>query len=184
MNLRIICLSISLLIQTSYAGTLEPLCGVKNFQQTMLKIFNEQRMKQEQCGIKTVPPAGKLHLSKELSEAAAYHAIDMARNDFFEHTGSDGKEVSKRVDRTSYGEWDALGENIHFGSITPEGAVTGWMDSPGHCLNMMNPDFIDVGAACVSSDKGMYWVQVLSSPKLEDIDLGRKKTRHKKGRFS
>lgn len=164
------------------ANSLE--CGVKNFQQTMLKIFNEQRMKEEQCGNKVVQPAGKLHWSPELSEAAAYHALDMARNNFIEHQGTDGKEVNKRVDRTNYGEWDSLGENIHFGSVTPEGAVNGWMHSPGHCLNMMNPEFIDVGAACVSSEKGMYWVQVLSAPKLENIDLGRKKTHLKKDRSS
>jgi uncharacterized protein YkwD len=43
-------------------------------------------------------------------------------------------------------------------------AVQGWVDSPSHCQNMMNPQFTEVAVACVGqpgSQWGTYWTMVL-----------------------
>ena len=45
---------------------------------------------------------------------------------------------------------------------------SGWLDSPGHCENIMDPRFAEMGiayAAGKSSKPGLYWVQVLVEPR-------------------
>ena len=39
--------------------------------------------------------------------------------------------------------------------------VEGWLANPGHCANLMNPQFTELGAAYAvdpQSDAGIYWV--------------------------
>ena len=45
--------------------------------------------------------------------------------------------------------------------------VQGWLNSPGHCANMMSPGFTEMGVAFVvdrKSEAGIYWTQVLATP--------------------
>ena len=61
------------------------------------------------------------------------------------------------------------GENIAAGSqMTPETAVAGWIRSPGHCANLMNPGFSEMGAAFAvdaRSEMGVYWTQAFGAPR-------------------
>jgi uncharacterized protein YkwD len=41
--------------------------------------------------------------------------------------------------------WSDGGENIATGYLTPRDAVAGWMASPEHCQNLMDPDYRDMG---------------------------------------
>jgi uncharacterized protein YkwD len=45
--------------------------------------------------------------------------------------------------------------------------MAGWMASPGHCANIMQADFRDIGLACVnggaSSSYRTYWTMTLGS---------------------
>ena len=46
--------------------------------------------------------------------------------------------------------------------------MAGWLASPGHCSNIMNPDFTEMGAAYAidkSSAAGSYWTQVFGTPR-------------------
>lgn len=106
-----------------------------------------------------VPP---LQLSPQLSQAAQRHAEDMARNGFCGHTGSDGSSVSERVTAVGY-SFSCVGENCAAGQSNPEEVVQGWMKSPGHCRNILNPDYTEIGFGYVSdpsSSHHYYWVQV------------------------
>jgi len=40
-----------------------------------------------------------------------------------------------------------IGENIAAGQSSPNKAMASWLASPGHCANLMNPMFTQVGAA-------------------------------------
>ncbi len=69
--------------------------------------------------------------------------------------------------------WDAgyrgrqIGENIAAGQGSPSKAMAGWLASPGHCANLMNPMFTQVGAAFAEnarSDEGVYWTMVFGAP--------------------
>jgi uncharacterized protein YkwD len=90
-----------------------------------------------------------------LLQAALGHSQDMATNDYFSHTSLDGRTMADRVNATGY-SWSALGENIAAGYSTAETVVDGWMASDGHCANLMNPNFRDVGVACVASSTSKY----------------------------
>jgi uncharacterized protein YkwD len=46
--------------------------------------------------------------------------------------------------------------------------VQGWLDSPGHCENIMDPRFVEMGlgyATSHDSKHALYWVQVLATPR-------------------
>jgi len=55
----------------------------------------------------------------KLADAARAHPDDMALHNFFSHTGSDGSNVSIRVDSQAY-DWRAVGENLADGQRTSE----------------------------------------------------------------
>lgn len=76
------------------------------------------------------------------------------------HTGSDGSSPVQRIDREGY-SWSALGENVAFGYRNVASVMAGWLASPGHCSNIMNPNFTQLGAAEVD----YYWTQVFARPR-------------------
>jgi uncharacterized protein YkwD len=89
----------------------------------------------------------------------------MARYDYFSHTGRDGSTVDSRATRAGY-RWRAIGENIAAGQMDADAAVRGWINSPGHCANIMSPAFREMGAAFVvntQSSQGIYWTQVFGA---------------------
>jgi uncharacterized protein YkwD len=115
------------------------------------------------CGTRRMPPTAPLAWSDALASAAARHSADMARRDYFDHASPEGQRVGARVTAAGYG-WRSIGENIAGGDRSVEVVVRGWMDSPGHCANIMNPEFRDIGAACVErpgTTWGTYWTMVL-----------------------
>jgi uncharacterized protein YkwD len=92
----------------------------------------------------------------------------MAINRFFSHTGSDNSSAGDRISREGY-RWSAWGENIAAG--IPNSAVNAvmqsWIDSPGHCSNLMATVFTNFGAAKYSDSSsiyGVYWTQVFGRP--------------------
>lgn len=81
----------------------------------------------------------------------------MAANNFMSHIGSDGSDGYRRITEAGYVPiW--WGENILSGLSTVQSTVDWWMSSPGHCANIMQAKFKDVGLACVKASNGMmYW---------------------------
>ncbi len=128
----------------------------------MLQGVNEARAESRRCGGKKHEATHPLGWNEKLAQAALDHANDMAENEFFDHTGSDGSTIVERVERQDY-VWRAVGENIAMGPRTVADVMNGWLESPGHCSNIMNPDFREMGAAI--SDDGQYWVQVFAAPR-------------------
>lgn len=113
-----------------------------------------------------------LTANNKLSLAAEKHSEDMAFNDFFSHTGSDGSSVSTRVTRESYG-WKSVGENIAAGQTTPQKVVDAWIASPGHRENMLNSSWehVGVGYEYLANDNGNvnyqhYWTLDFATPLL------------------
>ncbi len=69
----------------------------------------------------------------------------MALDNFFSHTGSDGSSPGQRISRQGY-PWRAYGENIAVGDLTVSSVLQGWLGSEGHCRNLMDPTFTEIGA--------------------------------------
>jgi uncharacterized protein YkwD len=127
----------------------------------MLQEVNKVRGQSCKCGNERQSAAPPLVWDDKLERAAQRHANDMARKKFFSHTGSDKSTVSSRVDKEKF-VWMLVGENLADGYKSEADVVAGWMTSPGHCKNIMNPEFTHMGVA-VSKD-GRYWVQVFATP--------------------
>jgi uncharacterized protein YkwD len=136
--------------------------------QRLLELVNQARATPRSCGGRAFGAARPLRWNDTLAEASRLHAEDMARNNYFSHGGRDGSNPSQRVERAGY-RYRATGENIAAGSqMTPDNAVAGWIKSPGHCANLMNPAFSDMGAAFAvdaRSEMGVYWTQAFGAPR-------------------
>jgi uncharacterized protein YkwD len=132
----------------------------------VLDLVNQVRATPRYCGNQSFNSARLLHWSDALAEASRLHSEDMARNNYFSHSGRDGSGLAQRVDRTGY-RYRTSGENIAAGAhLSAEDAVAGWIKSPGHCANLMNPAFVDMGAAYAvnpGSEMGVYWTQVFGT---------------------
>ena len=85
-------------------------------------------------------------MSKIFTTAADGHALDMANKNYFSHDSQDGRSFSTRITDAGY-SWSAAGENIAAGYSTVQSVIDGWLSSPGHCANLMNGRFKDIGMA-------------------------------------
>jgi uncharacterized protein YkwD len=131
-----------------------------------LQLVNEVRARGVRCGGRQFAPAPPLTLSGTLAGVALGHAADMAEHDYFEHRDLSGQSPADRVRAVGYRE-KLVGENIAYGPKTLEEVVQGWLDSPGHCENIMDPRFAEMGlayAAGQSGRHGLYWVQLFAEP--------------------
>ena len=137
-----------------------------DFAARALALVNGARARGATCGVQRYGAAPPLRHSADLESAAAQHAAEMARTDYFDHRDRQGHVPSDRVSDTSY-HAIAVGENIAYGPTTPEEVVNGWLKSPAHCENLMNAHFKDMGiafAAGHTDDRpGLYWVQVFAA---------------------
>jgi uncharacterized protein YkwD len=91
----------------------------------------------------------------------------MAHYNYFSHNGRDGSTPPERVLRMGY-KFRATGQNIAAGQSTPEDAVAGWIKSPPHCANLMNPAYTEMGVAFAAdrnSELGVYWAQDFGAPR-------------------
>ncbi|VXB58459.1 conserved exported hypothetical protein [Massilia sp. 9I] len=129
---------------------------------------NAARASARTCGTEHFAPAPPVSWNPRLGEAALGHSRDMAARRYFSHRAKDGSQPADRAARAGYA-WQRVGENIAFGQSTPDEAVAGWLDSPGHCANIMNPSFTEMGAAygIVAEKRSglVYWTQVFGRPR-------------------
>ncbi len=106
-----------------------------------------------------------LQPSQRLDRVAHGHACDMAARGTFSHAGSDGSDLGLRMRRGNYA-YRMGAENVAKGFDTPERLVSGWMNSPGHRANILQPKAreVGVGLARPAGDRP-YWVMVLGAPR-------------------
>jgi uncharacterized protein YkwD len=132
-----------------------------------LQLVNDLRARGARCGDHSFAPAPPLALSGTLGGVAFGHATDMAEHGYFEHRDLNGQSPADRVRAVGYRE-KLVGENIAYGPKTLDEVVQGWLDSPGHCENMMDPRFVEMGIAYApgrAGRHGLYWVQVFAEPR-------------------
>ncbi len=142
-------------------------CQLLAIDEAMLALVNEARSQARMCGTNSMPAVSPLTWNCRLALAAAVHSEDMASMNFFSHTGSDGLSMVERSTAAGY-EYRALGENIAAGYTTVEQVMAGWLNSPGHCRNIMSANFTEMGAARRindNSDFRTYWTQVFGRPR-------------------
>lgn len=133
----------------------------------VLELVNAARASERRCGGERFAPAPALRWNEKLAVTARKHSEDMAAHQYFNHAGRDGSTVATRARQEGY-MWRRIGENIAAGQGSPQEVVDGWLASPGHCANIMNGKFSEMGAAYALNKKGnvaIYWTQVFGTPR-------------------
>lgn len=125
----------------------------------VLVLLNQARATGVQCATDWMAPAPPVTYNNDLALAAQRHAQDMADRDYFSHESLDGRTFIDRIEATAYAG-DPGGENIASGFQSAEDVMRGWLNSPGHCRNLMNPDFDHVGLGLAARNDARYSVPV------------------------
>ena len=124
----------------------------------LLEMINAQSTQGCQCGDKYYPEVSALVWSDKLASVAQAHSNEMAQRNQLTHYSKNGSDPGKRLSKAGY-HWQAYAENVAMGYSDEETVVQGWISSPGHCANIMNPNVKEMGVA----RKGKYWTQVFGS---------------------
>ena len=136
--------------------------GFSAQERQMLQEVNSVRARGIACGEKMMPAVGPLKLVASLNRAAKAHSLDMAKQNYFDHTSKDGASPSERAKRAGY-VGRGVGENIAAGRATVSEVMAQWLGSPGHCTNIMRAGYTDFGmghAQQTGSAYGHYWTQL------------------------
>jgi len=131
------------------------------FERRVLELVNQERARGGECGGQIFEPAPPVRPNARLAAAAQKHSEEMERQRFFDHTDPQGDGPKERIDAQGY-QGRAWGENIAAGQRSPESVMRAWMKSPGHCKNVLNPMFNELGVGLVLNAKGpyrTYWTQ-------------------------
>lgn len=132
----------------------------------LLRRINLARSQPRRCGARWFSAAAPLQNDPLLRAAAEAHAKDMLDHHYFAHEGRDGSTPAQRLRSAGY-RYRLVGENIASGPTTAQEAVDGWLASPGHCENLMDPRFTQSGVAHAANSYGpprIYWVQEFAAP--------------------
>jgi len=83
---------------------------------------------------------------------------------FFEHTNPSGESPFQRMGEAGY-QYSTAAENIAAGNSTPATTMQQWMDSDGHCSNIMNGSFTELGVGYHPGGQyGHMWTQNFGAP--------------------
>jgi len=143
------------------------ICTTADFSAEILQRVNARRASGASCGTRGhFPNAVALQWSTLLTNASAAHSQDMAANNYFAHDSQDGRTPGDRIAAAGY-DWATYGENIAAGFPTAQAVVDAWFGSDGHCANLMNGSFRDIGVACIpgtgSNSYANYWTMELGA---------------------
>jgi len=108
-----------------------------------------------------------------LYQCAKAHSNDMCDRGFFSHVNPEGEGPSDRARTGHAGSYTfpsivpnpylwGIGENIAWGYRTAEEVMIGWMNSPGHRANILNPDYTHIGVGQCDGCK-THWTQTFGT---------------------
>ena len=101
-----------------------------------------------------------------LATSAQAQAADLALHDRLSHLDARQRGLGARLRSAGYAAVGA-GENLAAGQSGFDDTLQAWLASPSHCANLMQPEFRDVGLACVQrrgSHYERFWVAHLGAP--------------------
>ncbi|WP_227370127.1 CAP domain-containing protein [Halomonas sp. M20] len=142
-------------------------CKPSDMQRAWLARVNDARSQARRCGDKRFEAVKPLSWSCKLEAAANAHSSNMAETNFFSHVDLDGDRVGQRVTIEGY-TWRMVGENIAAGQQSGDAVLEGWLASAGHCANIMNKTFTEMGMSRLDASEATYspyWTQVFGRPR-------------------
>lgn len=134
----------------------------KALEAEVVQLVNARRGQPARCGNESFDGTNiQLVADPKLTCSAREHSEDMATQRMIDHQGSDGRGPFDRIRDIGYTGGFPQGENVAMGYPTARAVVDGWMSSPGHCANIMNPGFNEIGVG-YHAGSGAYphlWTQ-------------------------
>jgi uncharacterized YkwD family protein/spore coat assembly protein SafA len=124
---------------------------VKALEQKVIDLVNQQRAYNGLQALKA---------NWELCRVARYKSQDMIDKRYFSHQSPTYGSPFRMME--SFGiRFSAAGENIAYGQRTPQEVMNGWMNSPGHRSNILNPTYNQIGVGVAKASNGtFYWTQM------------------------
>jgi len=134
----------------------------------MLAAVNSARAASRMCGTQNLPAVPALTLNCKLTKAAQLHSEDMATHRVMSHTGSDGSSMTSRISAQNY-SYSSAAENVAYGYADVDAVMTGWLESPGHCANIMRNSVVHLGVGFAIARQNQrdepYWTQNFAKPR-------------------
>jgi len=112
--------------------------------------------------VRTAAGTTALTYNAQLDSAAQSHSNDMVANGYFSHAGQNGSTIATRAIAAGY-NFTAIGENIAQGQANENLAMNGWISSPGHQANNVNPAFREFGLGRAGSGANTTWTLMLGA---------------------
>lgn len=142
-------------------GTVHAVCIINNFYSSKISVGDEQLIGESRLnfhltnGFRVQHGLEPLKWDESIVTAALLHSEDMAKNDYFSHTGLDGRNVAKRLSAQGI-SWTQCGENIAAGTRN-SGFVLydGLVNSSGHRDNLLGP-YTHAGVASAYNTLSTY----------------------------
>ena len=132
----------------------------------VLLFVNTARAKGGVCGHTYYSPSNALRYDLILERVAQKHSEDMQAANVMSHitpTGAihypAGFQLRDRINQERY-HWQVIGENVAWNFPSAEAVVVAWLESPEHCVNILNPEFTEIGVG----KAGEYWAQEFGLP--------------------
>lgn len=140
----------------------DPLRRERQVAEALLEV-NLARTRGAVCGGVKMPPVPPLVADPKLRQVALDYAARQVRESFIGHVDPRGFGPGDRLAAAGLRP-SAYGENLAYGLASPQSVVAGWLSSPGHCRNLMDPRFKRVGLDYFMGGAwGIVWAQELSS---------------------
>jgi uncharacterized protein YkwD len=149
--------SIALILLTLFAGvefvTAQRTDRVANSDEVrILSLINRERSRQR---------LSSLLWSDDLADLARSYSQKMAREHFFAHVDSNGNDVVARARRMRLRGWTKIGENLFM--CSPDDnfttvSVRGWMRSPTHRENILDPEWRATGIGIAYARNGDIYI--------------------------
>jgi len=129
--------------------------------QKVLELVNQERSSR---GLPILQP------NSTLSWMAGEYCCEMIDNGYFGHANpymneTEEESLQRRAKAANYVHYRKIGENLACGFYSPEEVVLGWMASPAHRDNILEPDFCEIGIGVrIGGVQGIYWAQEFGQP--------------------
>jgi uncharacterized protein YkwD len=122
----------------------------------------EAQVQQQINQIRQQNGLSELRMHTKLAQVARDYSRRMAEEDFFSHTSPSGDTMVQRVKSAGI-FYFLLGENLFTCTNLPQpvaASVQGWMDSPGHRKNILQPEYRETGIGIWRSGNTYYFTQL------------------------
>lgn len=149
-------LALMLFVLAMPAAACEVPAGLPGLRAELLSLTNAERASHGLAALQADP---------RLDEAAQEQACRMADRERLTHRGSWFAGLGRRLRREDYRYAMAV-ENIGEGHRDAPEVIRGWMDSPGHRVNMLAAQAVDAGYGVARGENGrLHWSMVAAAPR-------------------